>query len=368
VATQLRVVAAAAVLLVLFAFPYLETWPFFDTFLNSFRTFQAAQFGVWLIVLVGLNLLTGYSGQISLGHGAFVAIGAYAAAILMSDAGLPLYLAVPAAGAITAAAGIVLGIPALRFTGPYLAIATLAMMIAFPQIMKLNGISDWTGGNQGIMLDEPRPPASLDGLVTDRQWLYYCCIVPALLLLGVAWNVTRSRVGRALRALRDSEIGAEQMGVNIALYKMTAFGLSAFYAGTGGALFVFSSSFISPQNFDVTISITMLVMVVLGGLASIPGTIVAAVLMTFRNEIVNGLAGIGLLEGLGALVPGEQQSPDTLRGALYGLMLIVTVMLVPRGVAGFADDVRKVRPLDVVDAGRTWIAGRTAGPKQGEAR
>jgi branched-chain amino acid transport system permease protein len=360
-------VTGVVILVVLLAFPYLETWPFFDTFLNSFRTFQAAQFGVWLIVLVGLNLLTGYSGQVSLGHGAFVAIGAYAAAILMNDAGLPLYLAVPAAGVITAATGIVLGIPALRFTGPYLAIATLAMMIAFPQIMKLNGISDWTGGNQGIMLDEPRPPASLDGLVTDRQWLYYCCIVPALVLLALAWNLTRSRVGRALRALRDSEIGAEQMGVNIALYKMAAFGLSAFYAGIGGALFVFSSSFISPQSFDVTISITMLVMIVLGGLASIPGTIVAAVIMTFRNEIVNGLAGIGLLEALGTLVPGEQQSPDTLRGALYGLMLIMTVMVVPRGVAGFVGDLRRARPLDVVTGARDWIIGRTARPEQREA-
>jgi branched-chain amino acid transport system permease protein len=367
-ARPLRLASAAAVMFFLFAFPYLETWPLFGTFLNPFRTFQAAQFGVWLTVLVGLNLLTGYSGQISLGHGAFVAIGAYAAAIMMSDFGVPLYVAVPAAGLATGVIGFVIGVPALRFTGPYLAIATLAMMIAFPQVMKLNGISAWTGGNQGIMLDEPRAPAILGGLVTDRQWLYYCCIVPAVLLLGVAWNLTRSRVGRALRAIRDTEIAAEQMGIHVALYKMTAFGLSAFYAGIGGALFVFSSSFISPQSFDLTISITMLVMIVLGGLASIPGTIIAAVIMTFRNEIVNGLAGIGLLEALGALVPGEQQSPDTLRGALYGLMLIGTVMLVPRGIAGFLDGMRKTGPRQSVHAARRVLAGWTAGPERRQAR
>jgi branched-chain amino acid transport system permease protein len=240
------------------------------------------------------------------------------------------------------------------------------MMIAFPQVLKLNGISSWTGGNQGIMLDEPRSPAFLDGLVSDRQWLYYCCIVPALLLLGIAWNVTRSHIGRSLRALRDSEIGAAQMGVNVALYKTMAFGLSAFYAGVGGALFVFGSSFISPQSFDVTISITMLVMIVLGGLASIPGTIVGALIMTFRNEIVDGLADVGVLEVLGDLVPGQQQSPDALRGALYGLMLIVTMMLVPRGIAGLFDDIRNVGPRHAVGNLLKPLAGRTArlGQKQ----
>jgi branched-chain amino acid transport system permease protein len=360
----LRVAAIAGAVLLLLAFPYLETWPVFDRFLNTFRTFQAAQFGVWLTILLGLNLLTGYSGQISLGHGAFVGIGAYVAAITMTEFGVPVFVAVPVAGLATGALGFALGMPALRLTGPYLAIATLAMMVAFPQIMKLNGINDWTGGNQGIMLDAPRVPGLLESLVTDRQWLYYSCMVPALLLLGMAWNLTRSRIGRALRALRDTEIGAEQMGVNVALYKMTAFGLSAFYAGTGGALYVFSATFISPQTFDVTLSITMLVMVVLGGLASIPGTVVAAVIMTFRNELVDGLADFGLLELPGMLVPGQQQSPDMLRGALYGIMLIVTVMLVPRGIVGLPAALRNIRLRDSLAAARQLVAGRST-PAEG---
>jgi branched-chain amino acid transport system permease protein len=353
---QLPIAATVAAVALLVAFPYLETWPLFDHFLDSFRTFQAAQFAAWLTILLGLNLLTGYSGQISLGHGAFVGFGAYAAAILMSEFNVPIYVAVPAAGLITAGVGFVLGVPALRLTGPYLAIATLAMMIAFPQVLKLNGISEWTGGNHGVMLTSPRAPPRLEGLVSDRQWLYYCCIVPAVLLLGIAWNITRSRIGRAMRALRDTEIGAEQMGINVALYKMTAFGLSAFYAGIGGALYVFSVSFISPETFNVTLSITMLVMIVLGGLSSMPGTIIAAVLMTFRNEIVDGLAGIGLLEPPGALIPGQQQSPDTLRGALYGIILITTVMLAPRGVAGFLEDARRMEPGSPLAAARRLLA------------
>jgi branched-chain amino acid transport system permease protein len=368
VESRLRIAAAVAVLLVLVAFPYLETWPFFDGFLDSYRTFQAAQFAFWLVILLGLNLLTGYSGQISLGHGAFVGFGAYVAAILMSDFSVPLWIAVPAAGLVTGAAGFALGVPALRLTGPYLAIATLAMMLAFPQIMKLNGISEWTGGNHGVLLDAPRAPALFDGLVSDRQWLYYSCIVPALLLLGVAWNITRSRIGRALRALRDTEIGAEQMGINVGLYKATAFGLSAFYAGIGGALYVFTVAFISPQTFDVTISITMLVMIVLGGLASVPGTIVAAVIMTFRNEFVDELARFGLLEPPGALVPGQQQSPDTLRGALYGLMLIGTVILAPRGIAGFIEAVRKTGPRASFAAARQTLAGWMSWPERRHAR
>jgi len=133
---QLRLAPDALALLILLAFPYLETWPLFGNILDEFRTFQAAQFAVWLTILLGLNLLTGYSGQISLGHGAFVGFGAYVAAILMSDAGVPLFVAVPAAGLATGAVGFALGVPALRLTGPYLAIATLAMMVAFPQMLR----------------------------------------------------------------------------------------------------------------------------------------------------------------------------------------------------------------------------------------
>ena len=325
-------------------FPYLYRIPPFDQVLDPFRTFQATRFMIWIVILLGLNLLTGFSGQISLGHGALVAIGAYVAAILMHEYGVPVALAVLAAGVFTGALGFLLGVPALRLSGPYLAIATLAMMLALPQMLKLNGIRDWTGGVSGLLLSAPHAPSSVSGFMTDRQWLFYACAVPAMAMTLLAWNVTHGHAGRAFIALRDTEIGAEQMGINVRLYKMLAFSLSAFYAGIGGGLFVFTEGFISPDTFDVNLSITMLVVIVLGGLTSIPGTIFAAFLMTFRNDLVDGAAALGILKLPGALLPGREGSPDTLRGALYGSLLIATVVFMPQGLAGFIRGITERRP------------------------
>jgi branched-chain amino acid transport system permease protein len=338
-------IALAAFLLV--AFPYLFTWPFFGSFLDEFRTFQATRFAIWMIILMGLNLLTGYSGQITLGHGALVAVGAYVAAICMTQFGMPVVLAVVVAGLVTGAIGFLLGVPALRLTGPYLAIATLAMMIALPQILKLDGIREWTGGVQGIVFDiedKPRTPGMLEGFVSERQWLYYCCIVPALLMTAIAWSITRSRIGRAFLAVRDTEIGAVHMGINVPLYKMTAFGLSAFYAGIGGGLWVFNEAFMSPDTFEIIMSITMLVVIVLGGVASILGTFFAAIIMTFRNDIVDFLKDTGVLRLPGAVMPGQEQPADTLTGALYGLILVITVITMPRGIAGFLQQINRETP------------------------
>ncbi|OGO07885.1 MAG: hypothetical protein A2Y61_08340, partial [Chloroflexi bacterium RBG_13_60_13] len=302
-----RLLGMILLLAALAVFPYLYTWPFFGGFLDEFRTFQATRFGLWLIILLGLNLLTGYSGQISLGHAALVSVGAYVTAVLMSEGfmgqDVPIAVGVLAAGLLTGALAFLLGIPALRLSGPYLAIATLAMIIALPQILKLESISfagrEWntnvaglTGGVQGLLLDRPRAPGSIDSLVTERQWLYYEVIVPTVIMTFMAWNITRSRIGRAFIAVRDTEIGAEHMGVNLALYKMTAFGLSGLYAGVGGGLFAYTEAFMSPDSFDVIKSITMLVSIVLGGLASITGTVVGALFMAFQNEIVDSVSGL----------------------------------------------------------------------------
>ena len=344
-----RRVAGLALFGLVAVFPYLYRVPPFDQVLDPFRTFQATRLMIWLVILLGLNLLTGYSGQISLGHGALVAIGAYTAAVLMHDYGVPVVVAILAAGVFTGTLGFLLGLPALRLTGPYLAIATLAMMLALPQILKLNGIRELTGGVAGILLDTPRAPASVSGFMTDRQWLYYACALPALVMTLLAWNITRSHIGRAFMALRDTEIGAQQMGINTQLYKMIAFSLSAFYAGIGGGLFVFTEAFMSPDTFDVNLSMTMLIVIVLGGLTSIAGTVFAAVVMTFRNDIVDAMASSGILKVPGALVPGKEQSPDTLRGALYGTLLIATVIFMPKGVAGFLGETWQRRPV------RRWL-------------
>jgi branched-chain amino acid transport system permease protein len=341
-------------------FPYLYTWPFFDGFLDPFRTFQATRFGLWLIILLGLNLLTGYSGQISLGHAALVAVGAYVTAILMNDGfvgqDVPVAVAVLAAGLLTGGLAFLLGAPALRLSGPYLAIATLAMIIALPQILKLEtfsfagqefhvNIARWTGGVQGILLDRPKAPGLLEDLVTDRQWLYYEVMVPAVIMTAMAWNVTRSRIGRAFIAIRDTEVGAEHMGVNLALYKMTAFGLSGLYAGVGGGLFAYSEAFMSPDSFEVIKSITMLVAIVLGGLASIVGTVFGALFMAFQSEIVDAMS--GLLPSIGAFegyLPTTESDFERLRGAAYSVPLIIFIIFAPGGLAGLIRRVSYAAP------------------------
>ena len=332
-----RVVWLVLLGVLLFVFPYLHSvlgfmsgWPVIGWVLVPFRVFQAMRFGVWLIVLMGLNLLTGYNGQISLGYAAFVAVGAYVAAVLMTQYGVHVIPAVLAAGVFTGIVGFLVGAPALRLSGPYLAIATLALVIAFPQVVKHDLVADWTHASQGINFYEsgtpPLPPGVLEGRVDNNQWLYYCAMVPAVIMTVLAWNLTRSRIGRAFLAVRDTELGAEQMGVNVSLYKMTAFGVSSFYAGIGGALFVFTEAVLGPSTFDVNISITMLVMVVLGGLASILGSIFAALIMALRVEFVNAIVGV---------VPrGQEIRIDALRGAIYGGLLVIAVITGPWGLAG----------------------------------
>jgi len=323
--------------LLILGFPYLHSvlgfmsgWPLIGWCLQPFRVFQVMRFGVWLVVLMGLNLLTGYNGQISLGYAAFVAVGAYVAAILMTQYGVHLIVAVLAAGAFAGVLGFLVGAPALRLSGPYLAIATLALVIALPQVLKHDLVSDWTHASQGINFYEQGTPPVTPGVLKDRvdnnQWLYYCTIVPAVIMTILAWNITRSRIGRAFLAIRDTDLGAEQMGVNVALYKMTAFGISSFYAGIGGALFVFTEANLGPSTFDVTVSITMLVMVVLGGLGSILGSIFAAAIMAMRVEIVDAIVKV---------VPrGQDFRIDALRGAIYGSMLVIAVITGPWGLAG----------------------------------
>lgn len=355
-----RVLGLILLLLAVAVFPYLYTWPFFGAFLDPFRTFQATRFGLWLIILLGLNLLTGYNGQISLGHAALVAVGAYVAAILMTEglAGqdVPVAAAVLAAGLVTGVLAFLLGAPALRLSGPYLAIATLAMIIALPQILKLESfsfvgqefhpdIARWTGGVQGLLLERGKAPGFLADRVSDRQWLYYEVMMPAVIMTVMAWNITRSRIGRAFVAIRDTEIGAEHMGVNLSFYKMMAFGLSGLYAGVGGGLFAYTEAFMSPDSFDVIKSITMLVAIVLGGLASIVGTVFGALFMAFQNEIVDALSGlipsIGILEGY---LPATESDFERLRGAVYSIPLIALIIFAPGGLAGLVRQVSRAAP------------------------
>ncbi len=217
--------------------------------------FQLTLALAYAIALLGLNMLTGYNGQISLGHGAFYAIGAYTAAILMDRFGVPYWLTLPAAAAVCLVAGFLFGLPALRLEGLYLALATFALALATPQLLKSKHVEQWTGGVQGIVILKPDAPF---GLPLDQdQWLYFFTLAVAALMFLLAWNLLRGRIGRALVAIRDHPIAAEAMGVDISLYKALTFGVSAMYTGVGGALGAIAVQFVAPDSFTLFLSITL---------------------------------------------------------------------------------------------------------------
>lgn len=307
----------------LVVFPFLHEWPFFRIFLGEFRTFNATMFAVWLLILLGMNLLTGYSGQVSFGHAALVLASAYLTAVLSQQYGFPLWGAIGLSGAATAIVGwVTIGIPAVRLRGPYLAIATFGLMLAFPQILKLNVLTQWTQGALGIRGGVVEPPGFLGGVLDGREWMYYVAMSVAVAMTVLFRNLARSRTGRAFVALRDSEVGAEQMGVDVPRYKALAFGISSLYAGIGGGLFFTVQGFVSPDSLGLIDSIFFLVAIVIGGLGSVLGSIVGALFLTFQSEAISALAGF---------VPGA----NNLRNVFYGASLIAVIVLFPKGIAGF---------------------------------
>jgi branched-chain amino acid transport system permease protein len=296
------VVAAIAIALVL---------PFV---LGSYHVFQMTLVLVYAIALLGLNMLTGFNGQISLGHGAFYAIGAYTAAILMDKAGLPYWATIPIAGAVCGVFGFLFGLPALRLEGLYLALATFALGVAMPQILKHKSIEEWTGGVQGIVILKPDPPAGLP--LSPDQWLYLFTLAWVIVAFFIGWNLLRGRIGRAMIAIRDQPIAAKAMGVDTAMVKSLTFGVSALYTGVAGALGAIAIQFVAPDSFNIFLSITLLVGVVVGGLASISGAFFGALFIQFVPNIADKLS---------------KAAP----WAIYGVILIAFMYLMPAGVAGF---------------------------------
>ena len=281
--------------------------------LSNYRVFQLTLALVFAIALLGLNMLTGYNGQISLGHGAFYAIGAYVAAILMDKFGVPYWATVPVAGAVCLLAGFLFGLPALRFDGLYLALATFALGVAMPQILKYKHLEHWTGGAQGIVTVKPDAP-EWSGLSQD-QWLYFVVLAFLVPLFVLGWNLLRGRIGRAMVAVRDQPIAAQAMGVNTALVKSLTFGVSAMYTGIAGALGAIVIQFVSPDSFNIFLSITFVVGIVVGGLASIQGAIFGALFIQFIPNIADQIS---------------KAAP----WAIYGVFLIVFMYVMPSGVAG----------------------------------
>src|SRR5450755_213357 len=288
-------------------------------FVGNYRVFQLTLVLVYSIALLGLNLLTGYNGQISLGHGAFYAIGAYTAAILMDKAGMPYWMTIPIAGFVCLVVGFLFGLPALRLEGLYLALATFALAIAMPQILKHGSLEAWTGGVQGIVIVKPDPPA-WSGLSQD-QWLYFFTLAWVVVLFILGWNLLRGRIGRAMVAIRDQPVAAQAMGVNTALYKSLTFGVSALYTGVAGALGAIAIQFVAPDSFALFLSLTLVIGVVIGGLASISGAIYGALFIQFIPNVADQIS---------------KAAP----WAIFGAFLIAFMYVMPTGVAGFVRMVR----------------------------
>jgi branched-chain amino acid transport system permease protein len=279
------------------------------------------------IALVGLNLLTGVNGQISLGHGAFFGVGAYAAAILAVKFGWPAWLAVPAASLVCFGFGFLFGFPALRFGRVYLALATFALAVATPQILRYKGFDALTGGSQGLEIVKAHAPFGLP--LNSDQWLYLVCLASAVALFVAAQNLIASRVGRALVALRDHPIAAEAMGVDAALYKTTCFGISALYAGFAGGLSANVVGFVSPESYTLYFSLALLVGVIVGGLGSIGGMIFGALFIEFVPNLADQWSSV-----LG-------ESARALPGAIYGILLILVMALMPSGAAGAVERIAR---------------------------
>ena len=279
--------------------------------LSNFRLFQFTLVFVYAIALLGLNILTGYNGQISLGHAAFYAVGAYTTAIMIDKWDVHYALTIPVAGVLCLVAGFLFGIPALRLEGLYLALATFALSLAVPQILKY--FEHWTGGSQGIVLSKPAPPPGLP--LTPDQWLYVFSLAILVVLFVLAANLLAGRTGRAIVAIRDNPIAAQAMGIHTALYKSLVFGVSAAYTGVAGALSAITIAFVAPDAFNVFLSITFLVGIVVGGLASISGALFGALFIQF--------------------VPNwAQDISKAAPWAIYGIFLIVFMYVMPRGIAG----------------------------------
>jgi branched-chain amino acid transport system permease protein len=284
---------------------------------SNYRVFQYTMVLIYAIALLGLNILTGYSGQISLGHGAFYAIGAYVAAILMDKFNVPYWLCIPAAGAVCLAAGFLFGLPALRLGGVYLALATFALGVALPQLLKYKHLEEWTGGVQGIILTKPEPPVpELFGLALNAdRWLYLFTLLVTVVMFTIGWNLLRGRVGRALIAIRDHPIAATTMGIDSSLYKSLAFGVSALFTGVAGALGAIAVAFVAPDSFTIFLSISLLVGMVVGGLASITGALWGAVFIQFVPNLAD-------------------QVSKAAPWAIYGALMIVFMYVMPTGIAG----------------------------------
>jgi branched-chain amino acid transport system permease protein len=298
--------------------------PLMPDVVSNYRLFLVSTMIIAAIAVLGLNLLTGFNGQISLGHGAFYAVGAYAAAILMDQLDVPYYATLPMAAAVCFVVGYLFGQPALKLEGHYLALATFALALSVPQILKYKWLEGLTGGVQGIVLNKPEVPFGLP--LSEDQWLYYYCLVVMVLLFWLAHNILNSRSGRAMMAIRDYPIAADTMGINIRLYKTVTFGISAAITGVAGALSASAIAFVAPDSFNIFLSIKFLIGLVVGGIGSLAGCVVGGIFYVLVDNSAQALStfiknDLGLQFDLSAYT-------------VFGILLIALMYMMPMGIVG----------------------------------
>lgn len=279
-------------------------------FVKNFIIFQMTMWLIYGIAILSLNILTGGSGQFSLGQSAFYAVGAYTAAIMMEFMHVNYVLTLPAAGIICFIFGFLFGFPALRLSGVYLALATFALAVAMPQFLKLGVFEHWTGGVQGLVVTKPNAPFGIK--MSQDMYLYYFTLVVATLIYVVAVNLLRSRSGRAMMAIRDNQIAAAAMGVDLPLYKTLAFGITAGFTGIAGALGAIVVQFVAPDSFTIQLAIALFVGMVVGGVGWLPGSLVGSAFIVFVPNIAESIS-------------------KGLSGAVFGVILFAVIFLVPHG-------------------------------------
>ncbi len=302
--------------------PLLVVLVFLPSFTTTFITYLLSLICIYVIVALGINILTGYTGQMSVGHAGFLAIGAYTSARLITDLGAPFWVGMLVAGLASGIVGFLLGIPALRLSGAYLSTATLGFGLAVEQI--LQNMDSVSGGRAGLSVPKP----SLAGFVLDDRSYFYFVLAVTIVMSLLALSILRSSVGRAFIALRDSEIAAQAMGISLARYKTLAFTMSAFYTGIAGALFASLVRFLAPENFNMWLSIDFLTMIVIGGLASVLGSVIGGIFMVTVPYVLGELQDLSFI--------------------LMGAALLVVLLFMPGGISAFLS-----RLLDLVTGGTT---------------
>ena len=311
----------AVLFLFLIIFPWISK-PF-NVMFNTNTLYLMNLIGIYIIGAHGLNILTGFTGQISLGHGAFMGVGAYASAIFTLKAGLPFWIALPLAGLVTAIVGMVFGIPSLRLKGLYLAIATMAAQFIIEYAMR-----NWTtltGGSSGLVVDSP----SFFGISIDSDRSYYYLIYVFVIAATLyTKNITRTRPGRAFVAIRDRYLAAEVIGVNVWFYRILSFGISSFMVGIAGSLWAHYVLVVNDEAFKIGLSVTYLAMIIIGGMGSVLGAVYGAVFMTLLPILLRIPE-----HALTKVYPGIFAIFQSMTEGVFGLIIILFLVFEPDGLA-----------------------------------